>query len=82
MEEFHTFLQSKKIDPEKFKKGNPDRYLEFERLFQSMHPNSLVSQKLFLINQIRRSYPFVEKQEVAEATKKVKMKPRIIPKAK
>ena len=82
MEDFLLFLQSKKIDPDKFRKGDPDRYTEFEKLHQTMHPNSLVAQKLFLINQIRRKYPFVATQETSEAPKKVKMKPKITPKLK
>lgn len=81
MEEFYTFLQNKKIDPGKFEKGDPDRYREFQSLFEQVHPDSLVAQKLFLINQIRRKYPFVAAQTTADQpTVKPKMKPKITPK--
>ena len=82
MEDFLLFLQSKKIDPEKFKKGDPDRYAEFAKLHAVMHPTSLVAQKLFLINKIRRAYPFVDRQETTQAAPKAKMKPKITPKIK
>ena len=56
--EFEKYLKDKKIDPEKFKAGELLRYQEFEAHFLQMHPKSFTSQKLYLINKIRRMYPF------------------------
>lgn len=58
--EFEDYLKSKKIDPEKFKNGNENQYVEFKKLFESIHPNSFTQQKLFLINKIRRTYHYDE----------------------
>ncbi|MEJ2005222.1 MAG: hypothetical protein P8X57_09725 [Cyclobacteriaceae bacterium] len=55
--EFDDYLISKKIDPEAFKKNEPDQYQEFAGLFMQMHPQSFTMQKLYLINGIRRSFP-------------------------
>ena len=62
--EFKEYLKDKKIDPEKFKAGDPAQYDEFKRIFDQVHPNSFTQQKLFLINKIRRSYQLKEQQEV------------------
>jgi hypothetical protein len=59
-EEFDLFLKKKRIDPEKFKKGEPIVYQEFCFLFSQVHPNSFVTQKLNLINNIRRKYHLEE----------------------
>ena len=58
--DFNEYLISKKIDPEAFRVGDPERYGEFDKLFGLIHPNSFTSQKLFLINGIRRLYPLPE----------------------
>lgn len=83
MSEYESFLISKKIDPVRFKKGDPDRFTQFEGLFAQIHPESLVAQKLFLINSIRRKFPL--KTETAlpvDKAKSNKMKPKITPKIK
>ncbi|TAH21598.1 MAG: hypothetical protein EAZ08_02505 [Cytophagales bacterium] len=54
--EFEKYLVGKKISPEKFKQAEPARYEEFETLFLQIHPKSFTSQKLYLINKIRRMY--------------------------
>ncbi|GAB4344769.1 MAG: hypothetical protein OHK0038_25000 [Flammeovirgaceae bacterium] len=59
-EEFELFLKKKRIDPEKFKKGDVATYQEFFELFSLVHPNSFVAQKLNLINSIRRKYHLEE----------------------
>lgn len=57
--EFEKYLIGKKISPEKFRQAEPDRYQEFETLFLQMHPKSFTSQKLYLINKIRRMYLYL-----------------------
>ncbi len=54
------YLIQKKIDPNKFKEVESEKYEEFETLFSNVHPNSFTLQKLNLINFIRRKYPLVE----------------------
>lgn len=61
--EFEEFLKSKKIDPEKFKSSEPHRWEEWKALFEMVHPKSFVSQKLFLINGIRRKYPLASPEK-------------------
>jgi hypothetical protein len=82
MTEFEEYLTGKKIDPERFKKKKPEQYDEFERVFMQMHPSSFTSQKLFLINQIRRDFPYKGAIESKEVAKKPKMKPKITPRRK
>ena len=53
---FTDYLINKKIDPEKFKEGDRERFDSFQVLFDQVHPKSFTAQKLFLINQIRRTY--------------------------
>ncbi len=73
---FKDYLIGKKIDPGAFAKGEPDRFKEFNLLFDQMHPDSFTAQKLFLINKIRRAYQL--KEEVVEkSVKKPMMRPKI-----
>lgn len=53
---FDEYLVSKKIDVEKFRKAEPQRYNEWNEVFLQMHPESFTAQKKFLINPIRRKY--------------------------
>ena len=79
--EFDEFLKSKKIDPTLFKKGDEATYLDFKNLFEQVHPNSFVQQKLFLINKIRRTYQL--KEDIEKATRPTPQKrPVIKPKPK
>jgi hypothetical protein len=55
--DFKEFLIKKKIDPDKFESGDPARWEEFSQLFGQMHHTSFTSQKLYLINTIRRKFP-------------------------
>lgn len=73
---FNDYLVKKKIDKKGFAQGQPDRFDEFQQLFNQVHPDSFTAQKLFLINNIRRAYPL--KEEVVEAVvKKPMMRPKI-----
>ena len=61
MDEFESYLEKKKIDPQLFKVGEPDKYTAFKALFDVVHPESFTAQKLFLINHIRRRFPLQKK---------------------
>jgi hypothetical protein len=54
---FETYLAEKKIDSQAFKEHEPERWQEFQSLFELVHPESFTAQKKFLINPIRRQYP-------------------------
>lgn len=73
-----TYLIGKKIDPVLFKEREPDRYKSFNVLFSQMHPDSFTSQKLFLINKLRRKYKLEKEPEEKVVAKPKKMKPKII----
>lgn len=53
---FEEYLVSKKIDPVLFREGDPTLWSSWERDFAEQHPASFTSQKLYLINAIRRKY--------------------------
>lgn len=65
--DWQAYLRLKKIDAAAYKQSAPDQYVEFERQFLQMHPESFTAHKLFLINDIRRLYPLlpetINKQE-------------------
>jgi hypothetical protein len=54
--EFEEYLKGKKIDSAAFQKADHGRYVEWEDIFKTMHPESFTAQKKFLINNIRRRY--------------------------
>jgi len=54
---FEEYLISKKIDGDSFLKEEPTLFERWKREFTQLHPNSFTSQKLYLINPIRRKYP-------------------------
>lgn len=58
--EFRTYLEQKHIDPEAFRKHEPERWQAFLTLFGQVSPKSFTQQKLFLINTIRRRYHLPE----------------------
>jgi len=60
---FEEYLISKKINTSAFKNAEPVRWSEWEREFAQIHPNSFTTQKLYLINPIRRKYPIQETQK-------------------
>jgi hypothetical protein len=53
---FQEYLTGKKINPDAFRQHDTERFKEWEREFEQMHPNSFTIQKLHLINTIRRKY--------------------------
>jgi len=54
---FDDYLLSKKIDRDSFQKMEPALFESWRNEFAHLHPNSFTSQKLYLINPIRRKYP-------------------------
>lgn len=54
---FEEFLIIKKIDKEAFRQHESERFAEWQKEFDSIHPASFTSQRLYLINPIRRKYP-------------------------
>jgi len=54
---FEEYLISKKIDRESFQKAEPTLFESWKNEFALLHPNSFTSQKLYLVNPIRRKYP-------------------------
>lgn len=54
---FEEYLIEKKIDAREFKAREPDRWNEWVLLFDQVSPASFTSQKLYLINPLRRKYP-------------------------
>lgn len=57
---FEDFLTQKKINSASFFAKEPARWQEWKLLFEQIHPESFVAQKKFLINKIRRLYPFLD----------------------
>jgi len=53
---FTEYLTQKKIDADQFKQAEPERYDQWEREFEQVHPESFTVQKKFLINDTRRRY--------------------------
>lgn len=56
VEEFIDYLESKRIDAKAFKAGDVKLFAEWEMVFAQVHPKSFTSQKLYLINNIRRRF--------------------------
>lgn len=79
--EFTEYCIKKKIDPEKFLAGDPEKYKEWERLFNEVHPDSFTEQKKFLINEMRRKYLLNEasgaKAKQGQENPKPVIKPKI-----
>jgi hypothetical protein len=71
---FEEYLISKKIDSKLFKENEFELWSEFDKVFQEMHPKSFTSQKLYLINGIRRKYQLtvLVKPEASEKRKILK----------
>ena len=82
MNAFKEYLISKKIDPAKFSVGQPKLYGDFEIEFEEMHINSFSAQKIFLINKIRRSYPFMEAPLADTPKSTPKPRPKMVPRIK
>jgi len=54
---FEEYLADKKIETKAFSGAEPNLWQEWEREFAELHPTSFTSQKLYLINKIRRQFP-------------------------
>jgi hypothetical protein len=65
---FEAYLTSKKIDSAAFQKAEPELWNNWRKEFEILHANSFTSQKLYLINPIRRKYQLKE-EVVAESPK-------------
>lgn len=72
---FEEYLHSKNIDPLAFKTKEESKYCSLEKVYDQIHPDSFSSQKLFLINPLRRKYTWEESTKSVEA--KPLMKPKI-----
>ena len=80
---FEEYLVSKKIDSKGFKESEPERWEEWSTLFSMVHPNNFTTQKLNLINSIRRKYKLKEEEIVSDkASAKPAAKPVMRPKPK
>jgi hypothetical protein len=55
---FEEYLRSKKIDSAAFRAAEEQQWESWEKEFQQISESSFTSQKLYLINPVRRKYPF------------------------
>ena len=67
MDTFEEYLTKKKIASDAFKQAEEQIWRKWKELYEQMHPDSFTTQKLFLINPIRRKYPLSE--EIKEIKK-------------
>jgi hypothetical protein len=80
---WEEYLISKKIDSATFRQAEPERWQNWQREFEQINPNSFTSQKLYLINPIRRKYPLKAGPEIKTAEPAAsRPKPVIRPKFK
>ena len=79
--EWGNYLEQKKINADAYRQGNPEQYQEFKEIFYQVSPNSFTSQKLFLLNRIRRQYPLIQ-VEAAKSAAKPAARPVFKPKTK
>lgn len=63
---------SKKIDSDQFKENEAHLWDAWKVLFEQVHPKSFTAQKLYLINAIRRKYPYQEKTVISKVMPKEK----------
>lgn len=79
---FDEYLLSKKIDANAFKKGENELYLSLKTVYDQVSPKSFTSQKLYLINPLRRKYLSLVEVEKRKPKPKM-MRPKIaMPKPK
>ena len=79
---FEEYLVSKKIDSVAFSAAEPNRWKEWSSLFEVMNPTSFTSQKLYLINPVRRKYLLKQVVQASEAKDSAAPKPVMRPKPK
>jgi hypothetical protein len=83
---FEEYLMSKKIDSSAFAKAEPALWQEWNDLFEQISPASFTTQKLYLINPLRRRFQLREtastekKSELGGQSPKPLSKPIIKPK--
>ena len=53
---FEEYLISKKINAGAFRNGEASRFVEWQQLFEQVHPERFTAQKKFLLNDVRRRY--------------------------
>ncbi len=74
---FKDYLLKKKIDAMAFAKAKSQEYVSLNKEFDQIHPDSFTAQKLFIINPMRREFPYKEEEEV-KVQKKPKPRPKIV----
>lgn len=79
---FGQYLQQKKINAEKFRQEEPQKYAALDRDFAEMHQDSFTAQYLFLINPLRRKYLLDITMEVVQEKPKGALRPKVLPKIK
>lgn len=79
---FEEYLISKKIDSITFRQAEPARWQEWNTLFDQISPTSFTSQKLYLINPVRRKYPLKQTEGGPASSPVAAPKPIIKPKPK
>jgi hypothetical protein len=78
---FEEYLGSKKIDSQAFYQAEPELWKEWNELFDQMSQASFTSQKLYLINPVRRKY-LLKVVEPLTKTESPASKPVMRPKPK
>ncbi len=68
--DFLEYLRLKKIDPISFEKMEKTHFAQLQLLFDQVDPDSFTQQKLFLINPLRRKYPWKGEEEAIKAKPK------------
>ena len=76
-QDFDNYLKQKKIDPELFRSGEPEKWEDYRNIFNEVHPASFTAQKLFKINAIRRKYPLKITETPVKQTSPVAAKPKM-----
>lgn len=74
---FQEFCKSKLIDPSLFEKGDKEKYDEWHAHYQVMSDASFITSKKFLINNIRRTYPYKPVGDSAQELEKKPAKPAV-----
>lgn len=72
---FEEYLLLKKIDADAYKMSAASQYAHFETEFLQMHPKSFTDQKLFLINDLRRTHPLMS-TPTADASSTASSRPK------
>jgi len=57
---FEDFLTKNNIHSEAFRGAESERWAALKELYDTVHPKSFVTQKLFILNKLRHRYPLPE----------------------